>query len=261
MKNYFTISEFARLRNININSLRYYEKIGLLKPAHVDPETKYRYYSPEQLSQLDMIQLCIELGIPLKEMLRYVNDRGELQSRVLLQEGKRVAQLRMEEIQRGLERIEHSLDYFDANADYENRMGQYCRHIKARRILTSGYRSEIRNVGSVESEFASLFAQALDHNLSPVLPSGILVEHFDGAVRYQQFFEVIGKETSNSTVSVIPEGDYLCLQIDFQPGMDLLKIIDENFSSAEAGPVIVSNMFLSKFRFGSTRTELQQKIS
>jgi len=30
MKNYFTISEFAKLRNININSLRYYEKLGLL---------------------------------------------------------------------------------------------------------------------------------------------------------------------------------------------------------------------------------------
>lgn len=32
MKKYFTISEFAKLRNININSLRYYEKIGVLKP-------------------------------------------------------------------------------------------------------------------------------------------------------------------------------------------------------------------------------------
>ena len=33
MKNYYTISEFAKLRDININSLRYYEKLGLLKPV------------------------------------------------------------------------------------------------------------------------------------------------------------------------------------------------------------------------------------
>ena len=38
MKNYFTISEFAKLRDININSLRYYEKIGILKPAKIDKD-------------------------------------------------------------------------------------------------------------------------------------------------------------------------------------------------------------------------------
>ena len=36
MKNYFLISEFAKLRGININSLRYYEKMGILKPALID---------------------------------------------------------------------------------------------------------------------------------------------------------------------------------------------------------------------------------
>ena len=41
MKKFFTISEFAKLRNFNINSLRYYEKIGLLKPVYVAPETNF----------------------------------------------------------------------------------------------------------------------------------------------------------------------------------------------------------------------------
>ena len=53
MKNYFTISEFAKLRDININSLRYYEKLGLLKPAYIDETNGYRYYSSEQVSILN----------------------------------------------------------------------------------------------------------------------------------------------------------------------------------------------------------------
>ena len=65
MKNYFLISEFAKLRDININSLRYYEKLGLLKPAYVEERTGYRYYSAEQVSVLNKILLCINLGIPL----------------------------------------------------------------------------------------------------------------------------------------------------------------------------------------------------
>lgn len=260
MKNYFTISEFAKLRNININSLRYYEKIGLLKPARVDPETKYRYYSPEQLSQLDMILLCIDLGIPLKEMFAYVDQRGELQSRALLQEGKRVAQKRMEEIQRGLERIGHSLDYFEENAEYENKTGLYSRHIAARTFLTAAPRKDIRDVDKVEGEFTALFEQAQKENLAPVLPSGILVERLDGAARYQQFFEIVGAGAAGHRVLTVPEGDFLCLQLDFQPGMDLMEIIGEHFPDPNAGPVIVSNMFLSKFRFGSIRTELQQRL-
>ena len=53
MKYGFTISEFAKLRDININSLRYYERIGVLTPAYTDPDTGYRYYTPDQLSILD----------------------------------------------------------------------------------------------------------------------------------------------------------------------------------------------------------------
>ena len=55
MKNYFLISEFAKLRGININSLRYYEKLGILKPAYIDENTNYRYYSVEQISLLNKI--------------------------------------------------------------------------------------------------------------------------------------------------------------------------------------------------------------
>ena len=88
MKNYFLISEFAKLRGININSLRYYEKLGILKPAHIDEKTGYRYYSPEQVSVLNKIILCIQLGIPLKEMVKYIDEDGNLNSKQLLEQGR-----------------------------------------------------------------------------------------------------------------------------------------------------------------------------
>lgn len=77
MKHYLTISEFASLRNVNINSIRYYARQKLLLPAWVDPQTKDRYYLPEQLGVLDAIQLCIRLGIPLKELKGYIDPKGK----------------------------------------------------------------------------------------------------------------------------------------------------------------------------------------
>ncbi|MFE0558831.1 MerR family DNA-binding transcriptional regulator [Paenibacillus sp. NPDC058910] len=43
------ISAFAKVSGISIKTLRYYDELGLLKPAHVDEQSGYRYYSEEQL--------------------------------------------------------------------------------------------------------------------------------------------------------------------------------------------------------------------
>lgn len=43
-----TIAEFARLCGCNTQTLRYYDRIGLLRPAQVDDWTGYRYYHREQ---------------------------------------------------------------------------------------------------------------------------------------------------------------------------------------------------------------------
>lgn len=73
MKNYLTIGEVSRLKGVGIKSLRYYDRLGILTPAYVNPENGYRYYTREQLLKLDLILLFIELGIPLREFNRYTD--------------------------------------------------------------------------------------------------------------------------------------------------------------------------------------------
>ena len=61
MKNeLLSIGEAAKLKQVSAKSLRYYETIGFLKPAYVDPSSGYRYYSPDQMIDLDVILTCIE---------------------------------------------------------------------------------------------------------------------------------------------------------------------------------------------------------
>jgi len=59
--NLFPIGEASRLTNSSIQALRYYEKIDLLHPAYIDPDTNYRYYSADQLWIIDMIVLCVDM--------------------------------------------------------------------------------------------------------------------------------------------------------------------------------------------------------
>ena len=45
MSQYMSIGKVSKLKNVSIKSLRYYDQIGILKPAFVNTETNYRYYT------------------------------------------------------------------------------------------------------------------------------------------------------------------------------------------------------------------------
>ena len=68
------IGVFAKFARTSVNVLRYYADIGLLIPAHIDAETGYRYYQPEQLSQLNRILAMKNLGLSLEHIQRLLDE-------------------------------------------------------------------------------------------------------------------------------------------------------------------------------------------
>ncbi|EOR23086.1 BmrR protein [Niallia nealsonii AAU1] len=77
MKAYFSIGEMSKLNNIPIQTLRYYDKIGLFKPNYVNPENNYRYYSIKQFFYLDIIKYLRYIGTPLEDMKRIIESTPE----------------------------------------------------------------------------------------------------------------------------------------------------------------------------------------
>ena len=59
----FGIGDFARHGRVSVRMLRHYDAIGLLRPAHVDPGTGYRYYRAGQLADLNRIVALKDLGL------------------------------------------------------------------------------------------------------------------------------------------------------------------------------------------------------
>lgn len=70
----FQTGEFARIARVSKRLLRYYDQIDLFKPAHLDPETGYRYYSARQLPRLNRILALKELGLSLDQIARLLHD-------------------------------------------------------------------------------------------------------------------------------------------------------------------------------------------
>ena len=87
------IGTFSKLSGANIKSLRYYDEIGVLLPAYVDPDTGYRYYALSQVHVVDAIQLCLELDIPLKQFPQFWNQKhNRIHYARLLEQGRQLAQ-------------------------------------------------------------------------------------------------------------------------------------------------------------------------
>ncbi len=75
-KDLLTITELARLRKVTSETLRYYDRIGLIKPDYVDPETNYRYYSIRQYERLGTIKELRALGLSIHDIQDYFTGRN-----------------------------------------------------------------------------------------------------------------------------------------------------------------------------------------
>ena len=62
------ISEFARMTNVSVRTLHYYDEIGLLKPSFVDERNSYRFYDEHCLERMQEILFYRELDFSLKEI-------------------------------------------------------------------------------------------------------------------------------------------------------------------------------------------------
>ena len=257
MKNYFTISEFAGLRNININSLRYYEKIGLLKPAYIEPDTHYRYYSSKQIPVLDTILLCIDLKIPLRELSQYIDEKGVLHSEKLFQDGKRIAKQRINEIQEGLSKIEYALQDMEASRIYGEQSGIYKRIIRSRRFWISEYSIENEDLKTLEKSFINLYSQAQEKNLAPIFPPSLLLQYHNKQIRCFLLCEITDRKTNDERILEIPQGEFSCFQEDLLPTLAMNGIIERYFSDSDRKTLIITNLMLTKYQIDNRKNELQ----
>lgn len=60
----YTVQKLARLAGVSTRTLRYYDEIGILKPARIN-SSGYRIYGPAEVDRLQQIMFYKELGVKL----------------------------------------------------------------------------------------------------------------------------------------------------------------------------------------------------
>ncbi|MGA9350294.1 MAG: MerR family transcriptional regulator [Anaerolineae bacterium] len=164
----FKIGEFSKLSHVTVKTLRYYDKIGLLKPAEVDRFTSYRYYSASQLPRLNRILALKDLGLSLDQIARLLDDdlppdqiRGMLRlKQVELQE-------QLEEEQARLARVEQRLRQIEQEETMSTQ------EVALKRIpaqAVASVRDVIPTFSDLGQLFSEVFAYLGRHRISPAGP-------------------------------------------------------------------------------------------
>jgi len=102
------IGSFARRCRLSVKALRHYDELGLLRPAHVDPATGYRWYDRRQAPAAIAVALLRSLDVALpaiRELL--ASDDPDALARVLAEERARRAReiVQAESALRSIERL------------------------------------------------------------------------------------------------------------------------------------------------------------
>lgn len=74
----FKIGEFSRLTQVSIRMLRYYDEVGLLKPANVDAFTGFRQYEAAQIADLNQIVYLRDSGMNVAQIKQALQEKERL---------------------------------------------------------------------------------------------------------------------------------------------------------------------------------------
>lgn len=108
----YSIGQFSIMFQLNKKTLRYYDEIGLFKPAFVDENNQYRYYEENQITVMKEIMRLKDIGIPLEQISKILNSQDNAQEAECY--NRRLREI--EEEQRVLERQKHLiLNYKNKN--------------------------------------------------------------------------------------------------------------------------------------------------
>lgn len=218
MSTYFTIGEIAKMFNISTQTLRLYDRIDLLKPAYINNETGYRYYSVEQFIKIDCIKLCKTMGMSLEEIKELINKDSSIESILDITRKQKYA---IEEKIKELEYMKSNLNNFEG---------------RIMKSIDIGFNKTVlvenKKRAYIKYDYVSTTQEELEMNLRKVIIDaeekyGILSSDIGFRISYEDVLnhdKVIFKELSihlfdevdfdDENIFFMPEGTYLTMYLD-----------------------------------------------
>ena len=208
MTSYFSIGEAAKAAHTTAETLRHYDRIGLVKPGKKDEWTNYRYYTEQDIVRLNTVRALQQMDLPLQE-IKKVLEYDDLEKIVdFLAQAEKKADEKIAALQYSKSKIQL------AKTDYEQKLqarkkpnGFFVKDMPERVILLSDTLEvpAVDNLWNYLSHFYEKVTPALKEQFCFEDLAGIYTEN--GTSR---LFAVCVRHTAIDGLRVLPKGKYLC---------------------------------------------------
>ena len=208
MKKYFSIGEAAKAVHTTSETLRHYDRIGLVKPGKKDEWTNYRYYTEKDIVRLNTVRALQVMDLSLQE-IKKVLEYDDLEKIVdFLRQAEKKADQKIEALEYSKLKIQRAReDYEKKLQKQENLKGPVLKDIPERVILLSDTLEEptLDNLWNYLSHFYDKVTPARKDEFSVEDLAGIYTG--DGITR---LFAVCTRYADIDGLKVLPGGKYLC---------------------------------------------------
>ena len=163
----YQIKKFAKLTDVSVRTLHYYDETGLLKPAFVDEQNGYRFYDENSLERMQQILFYRELDFPLKDILKILSspdyDRKkalEAQKELMILKKNRIEKL-ISALDDAVKGVKINMKVFD-NSEFEEKREEYAREAKEKWGNTEAYSEFEKKTGSFSPDDIRSLAAGID---------------------------------------------------------------------------------------------------
>lgn len=208
MKKYFSVGEAAKAVHTTSETLRHYDRIGLVKPSKKDKWTNYRYYTEQDIVRLNTVRALQVMDLSLQE-IKKVLEYDDLEKIVdFLAQAEKRADEKMEALQHSKSKIQLAKAGYERKLpELKNQIGTFIKEIPERVILLSDTLEAptLDNLWNYLSHFYDKMTPALKEKFTFEDLAGIYTEN-----GLSRLFAVCIRYGNMDGLKVLPAGKYLC---------------------------------------------------
>ena len=216
-----SIGQMAELNHVSEQTLRLYDKEGLLVPRCVDPVTGYRYYHITQSAKLDLIQNMKVYGMTLRQIRSFLDSNDPAALRALLAEQADSIEERIRQLRRSQSAITRTLDNYRRYEAMPRNGEIFLEYIPERRIFR--YSCDVNYFDQDESGYEYMLRQMKTNLVANNMPLsyftniGTIIrrEHLvPDELFSNEVFLFVDEGDSSQAMETLPAASYLCLCSD-----------------------------------------------
>ncbi len=252
MKDRYTIGEVAALLNVSPQTLRFYDKNGVVVPYCTDPKTGYRYYSYDQICYISRVKYLQQFGFSLEEIRDALAANNTRRFRTFLQQRRENLREEARRINDLLEDLDWYIDYYGYLESHDYNGLPYRQEEPERYLLAEPIRPGEDIYGTAGKRLTQMQHSPQFADAHFLRCHGYLLDFralLEGMVLPTHYFVYLRRQPllHHPNLMTVPAGPYLCMQARILAQPFDGQALRPYFRNARSVPLVLANEYEDNF--------------